>query len=311
MSHVGIDWKGESIWLGHFLYGILMRFRAICTKKKDTKRAQYYTVRAKKLKDAINKHGWDGAWYIRATRDNGKPLGSKKEQRGKIFLNAQTWAIINGTATPERAKKAMKSVYKYLFSQYGPLLFTPGYDKLDSTIGYLSRYAPSVRENGGVYTHAACWGVQAAAIMDDGEHAYKAYRNMCPIYRGSTPEHYCAEPYVTPGNVDGPDSENFGRGAWTWYSGSGSWMQKVAYNWICGIRASSSGLIVDPCIPKTWKGFRAKRSFRGSAYYITVKNPHGVNKGVKELSINGKRIEGNVIPLPQKKGNYKISALMG
>jgi cellobiose phosphorylase len=311
MSHVGLKWKGESVWLGHFLYGILNRFAPICEEKKDSKRAKNYIARAKKLKEAINKHAWDGNWYIRATRDNGIPLGSKSQKRGKIFLNAQSWAVINGTATPERAKIAMSSAYKHLFSQYGPLLFTPGYDQIDPTIGYLSRYAPSVRENGGVYTHAATWGVQAATIMGDGDIAYNAYRNMCPVYRSLDSDKYLAEPYVTPGNVDGPDSEKFGRGGWTWYSGSGSWMQKVAYNWICGIRASREGLIVDPCIPKGWPGFKAKRFFRGSTYYITVKNPKKVNKGVSQLVVNGSKINGNIIPESKKKGTFTVDVTLG
>ena len=311
MSHVGTKWKGESVWLGHFLYGILTRFDSVCEERGDKKRAQNYRDRAKKLKDAINKHGWDGQWYIRATRDNGIPLGSKTQRRGKIFLNAQSWAVINGTATPERAKIAMNSVYKKLFSQYGPLLFTPGYDVLDPTIGYLSRYAPSVRENGGVYTHAAAWGVQAAAIMGEGEKAYQAYKNMCPAHRGKNPDLYLAEPYVTPGNVDGPDSEKFGRGGWTWYSGSGSWMQKVGYNWICGIRATRKGLIIDPCIPAEWKSFTAKRFFRGNTFNIEVKNPKGVNKGVKEIQVNGEIIKGNMIPVPHKKDTFEVKVVLG
>jgi cellobiose phosphorylase len=311
MSHVGIRWKGESIWLGHFLYGILVRFAPHCEHKHENKRAVNYLARARKVKDAVNKHGWDGEWYIRATRDNGIPLGSKTERRGKIFLNAQTWAVINRTATPERARIAMDSAYKYLYREYGPLLFTPGYDVLDPTIGYLSRYAPSVRENGGVYTHAATWGVQAAAMMGDGDKAYEAYRNMCPVYRAADPEHYYAEPYVTPGNVDGPDSPNFGRGGWSWYSGSGSWMQKVAYNWICGIRASQDGLVIDPCIPKAWRRFQAKRTFRKAVYVIEVKNPKGVSKGVRSITVDGSAIDGVVIK-PHKDGKtHKVTVVMG
>lgn len=311
MSHVGPKWKGESIWLAHFFYGLMNRFAPICEKRGEKDRSKKYLDRAKKLKDAVNEHAWDGEWYIRATRDNGIPMGSKTQDRGKIFLNAQTWAVICGTATPERARTAMNSAYKWLYREYGPLLFTPGYDKLDETIGYLSRYAPSVRENGGVYTHAACWGVQAAAMMGDADMAYKAYKNMCPIYRGLTPDQYYAEPYVTPGNVDGPDSPNFGRGGWSWYSGSGSWMQKVAYNWICGIRASREGIVVDPVIPKDWKGFRAQRYFRGTTYLIEVKNPKGANRGVKEMLVDGKKVSGNVVPIFKDTKTHKVEVVLG
>ncbi|MFZ5803076.1 MAG: GH36-type glycosyl hydrolase domain-containing protein [Candidatus Omnitrophota bacterium] len=311
MSHVGPKWKGESVWLGHFFYGLLLRFAEICRFKKEGERADRYLDRAKRLKKAINEHMWDGEWYIRATRDNGIPLGSKSERRGKIFLNAQTWAVICGTATPERARIAMDSAYRHLYREYGPLLFTPGYDQLDETIGYLSRYAPSVRENGGVYTHAACWGVQAAAMMRDGERAYEAYRAMCPAYRGLDPDHYCAEPYVTPGNVDGPDSPNFGRGGWTWYSGSGAWMQKVAYNWICGVRASAKGLVIDPVIPAAWKGFRVKRTFRGTVYMIEVENPKGASGGVRALFVDGEKIQGNVVPLLSPSKVHHVKAVLG
>ncbi len=297
MSHVGVQWKGESIWLGHFLYGVLNRFARLSEKRGDRERARHYLERAKDLKEAINEHGWDGEWYIRATRDNGKPLGSSSEEEGKIYLNAQTWAVINGTATEARAKKCMAAAEKFLYREYGPILFTPGYSKTDPTIGYLSRYAPSIRENGGLYTHAATWGVQAQCALGNGDKAYKAYTSMCPILRGTDPDHYYCEPYVTPGNVDGPDSPNFGRGGWTWYTGSATWMFKVAIDWMLGVRATQEGLVIDPCIPKKWKGFRIKRIFRESVYNIEVINPKHVEKGVKEIIIDGVKVKGNVLKL--------------
>jgi cellobiose phosphorylase len=311
MSHVGINWKGESVWLGHFLYGILQRFAPLCEREKEPQVSANYLKRAEAVKKAINEHAWDGEWYIRATRDDGRPLGSKSEKEGKIFLNAQTWAVICGTATLERAKKAMASAEKLLFQKYGPLLFAPAYTVTDPTIGYLSRYAAGIRENGGVYTHAATWGVQAECIMGKGDKAYQAYKNMCPIYRATDDaDHYFVEPYATPGNVDGPDSPNFGRGGWTWYSGSGAWMFKVAYDWICGIRAAQEGLVIDPCIPHAWKGFRAKRQFRGATYLIEVENPEGVCSGVVRLELDGKVISGKVIPA-QKGGEHRVRAVLG
>jgi len=263
------------------------------------------------LKDAINENGWDGEWYIRATRDDGRPLGSKSEEEGKIFLNAQTWAVISGTATRDRAKKCMQSAEKYLFQKYGPILFTPGYSQTDPTIGYLSRYAPSVRENGGLYTHAATWGVQAECVMGNGDMAHKAYAAMCPVLRGLDPDHYFAEPYVTPGNVDGPDSPNFGRGGWSWYTGSASWMFKVALDWMLGVRASTGGLVIDPCIPKNWPGFCVKRIFRESTYNIQVANPKRVTKGVREITVDGIRMKGNVIPANKDHLEHTVQVIMG
>jgi cellobiose phosphorylase len=311
MSHVGLKWKGESIWLGHFLYGVLRKFSCICEMKRDKSRAIQYRKRADKLKKAINQYGWDGEWYIRATRDDGRPLGSKSQKEGKIFLNAQTWAIIQGTATPERAKQCLAACDKFLFKEHGPLLFTPAYSKTDPTIGYLSRYAPGVRENGGLYTHAGTWAIQALAMMKQGNKAHRVYQSFMPVLRGKKPDLYYAEPYVLPGNVDGPESGHCGRGAWTWYTGSASWYFRVALDYILGVHAKVEGLEINPCIPKKWDSFKVKRFFRGATYDISVKNPNHVSGGVKKITVNGKVIEGNVIKTVKGKGPHKVAVLLG
>jgi len=291
LSSVGPGWKGESIWLGHFLYGILRDFAHVAEKRGDKKLARKYIQRSKVLKERINRYGWDGNWYIRATKDSGAPIGSSRCKEGKIFLNAQVWAIINGVAPEERAKRAMESAEKMLGTGYGPLLFYPAYSKPDETIGYLTRYAPGVRENGGVYTHAAVWAVMAECIMKRQEKAWQFYLGICPLYRGMDSELYKAEPYVTAGNVDGPASPNFGQAGWTWYTGSAAWLWKVGIEWILGVRASFEGLIVDPCIPREWKGFKIERKFRGARYQIEVDNSRGVSYGISEVMVDGKKLE--------------------
>jgi cellobiose phosphorylase len=311
MSHVGLRWKGESFWLGHFLHGVLEKFAPLCERQRDKARALRYRKRAAALKAAINKHGWDGEWYVRATRDDGRPLGSKSQKEGKIFLNAQTWSIIQGTATPERAKQCLASCEKHLFREYGPLLFTPAYTKTDPTIGYLSRYAPGIRENGGLYTHAGTWAVQALALMGQGNKAHKVYQSFMPILRGLRPDNYYAEPYVLPGNVDGPESPHFGRGAWTWYTGAAAWYFRVAIDYILGIHATIEGLQINPVIPKKWDGFKVRRFFRGSTYDISVRNPKHVTKGVKRVTVNGKAVEGNLIKPLKAKGPHKVSVILG
>ncbi len=311
LSHVGIKWKGESIWLGHFFYGILTRFAPICEERGDKKRAKLYLERAEKLKQAINKHGWDGEWYLGATRDDGRPLGSKTQDQGKIFLNCQTWAVITGVADKKRGRAVMNQAKKHLYRKYGPLLLTPAYHVTDPTIGYITRYAPSVRENGGLYTHAGTWAIQAECMMRDGDQAFEVYNSFNPAVRGLEPDNYFVEPYVTPGNVDGPDSPNFGRGGWTWYTGSAGWYAVVILNYLLGIRPTREGLIMDPVIPKKWPGFKAKRFLRGSTYHITVENPKHVSSGVKKLTLDGKVIEGNLIKLPKAKGTYKIHVVLG
>ncbi|HEY3267003.1 MAG TPA: glycosyl transferase family 36 [Armatimonadota bacterium] len=311
LSHAGRKWKGESVWLAHFLTGLLRRFAEHAGERADSARAADYRRRADALVAAINEHCWDGEWYWRATTDNGRKIGSHECAENRIDLIAQAWSVINATAPPERARQAMASAQKHLFREYGPLLLTPAYSRTDPDIGYITRYAPGVRENGGVYTHAATWGVQALAMLGEGDAAWAAYASMSPPRRGTDPELYFAEPYVTPGNVDGPDSPTFGRGGWTWYTGSAAWMQKVALEWICGVRAVRKGLLIDPCIPAAWPSFKVHRRFRGAEYDIEVVNPHGRQKGVACITVDGCPIEGPVIPPFPAGGTHAVRVAMG
>jgi len=289
LSAVGLDMKGESVWLGHFLHLILNDFAFIAEKHGDASQAQHYRNRAQRLKEAINNIAWDGEWYSRGTKDNGEKFGSKENEDGKIFLNAQTWAVIAGVADRERAEQVMDAVEKNLEYKAGPLLLYPAYKTPDKFIGYLSRYAPGMRENGGVYTHAATWAVIAEALLGRGEAAFRMFSKLNPVNRGKKPDEYFAEPYVTPGNIEGPESKFYGRGGWTWYSGSAAWLFKVGLEWILGIRPTFAGLVIDPCIPSEWDGFKVRRSFRGATYVIEVKNPDHVICGLKEILIDGEK----------------------
>ncbi|MFN3695732.1 MAG: GH36-type glycosyl hydrolase domain-containing protein, partial [Ignavibacterium sp.] len=203
LSAVGLDMKGESIWLAEFFYLILSRFAEVCEKTKRVKLAKRYKQKAVQLKKSFDKYAWDGQWFYRATKDNGEKIGSRKNREGKIYLNAQTWSVISGIADKSKSAKAMDSVTKYLLKKNGCLLLSPAYTKPDEMIGYLSRYAPGRRENGGVYSHAATWAIWAYALMKDNENAFRSFKNLCPINNGLNPDEYAAEPYVMPGNIDG------------------------------------------------------------------------------------------------------------
>ena len=317
LSAVGLDMKGESVWLGHFLHRILLDFSAIALDRGDESRAKGYTSRATPLKDAINRLAWDGSWYYRATRDTGEKIGSKENAEGRIFLNAQTWAVISGVADGTRSSQVMDAVESNLEFKAGPVLLYPSYKNPDEGIGYLSRYAPGVRENGGVYTHAATWAVIAEAMLGRGDRAFEIYSRINPVNRGTKPDEYCAEPYVTPGNIDGPESAFYGRGGWTWYTGSAAWLFKAGLEWILGIRPALDGLIIDPCIPPAWDGFGVTRMFRGAAYTITVENPDHVSTGVKEVFVDGTRLgqprsacPGLIPPFPPG-STHVLRVLMG
>lgn len=308
---IGTDWKGESIWLGQFLYDILLRFAPIAERKKDAKRAKSYIARAKKLKEAVNKYGWDGEWYIAATRDDGKVIGSKKCKEGKIYLMTQAWGVFHDVSTPERKVKSMESVEKHLLTPYGPLLIAPGFVEPDENVGYITRYAAGVRENGAIYTHSACWAVLAECYLGRGDIAYKMYSSFSPPKRGMDPDLYKAEPYVTPGNTNGPQAADYGSGGWTWYTGSGAWLYRVSTNWILGVRPTYDGLLIDPCIPSDWKGFRMKRRYGKATYTIEVTNPHHVQKGVKEVYCDGKKNDSNIIKDPGDNKTHTIKVVMG
>jgi cellobiose phosphorylase len=289
LSAVGLDMRGESVWLAHFIHRILQDFAAVAEKYGAATQAQTYRERAQHLKEKINSQAWDGEWYYRATKDNGEKIGSRENIEGQIYLNAQTWAVIAGVADRARAEKVMDEVEKNLEYKAGPLLLYPGYKTPDKYIGYLSRYAAGMRENGGVYTHAATWAVIAEAMLGRGEAAFRMFSKINPINRGKKPDEYFAEPYVTPGNIEGPDSKFYGRGGWTWYTGSAGWLFKVGLEWILGIRPTFEGLVIDPCIPSEWDGFKVRRLFRGAVYDIELKNPEHVNSGVKEILIDGEK----------------------
>jgi len=296
LSGVGLDGKGESLWLGHFLYLILSEMVFVLKKKGLQEKAKDYAREAEALKKAINTYGWDGEWFWRASKDSGDLIGSHQNSEGKIYLNPQTWAVLAHDTTPERQQKALSSAEKYLLKDFGPLLFLPAYQKPDEMIGYLSRYAPGVRENGGVYTHAAIWMILAECEMGHCTRANDILRRLLPVYNGLQPWRYMAEPYVTPGNIDGIDSPFFGRGAWTWYTGSASWMLRAILDYIIGVRADYDGLRVKPCFPEEWQRVTMRRFFRGSSYHIEFKRYNNGKKQDRVIWMNGDKLEGHLIP---------------
>lgn len=317
LSAVGLDMKGESIWLGHFIHRILTDFAEVAVKKGDKDRSDRYRYRAADLRAKLNTIGWDGGYYFGATKDSGEKIGSSSNTEGSVWLNPQTWAVIGGVADAARGAQVMDVVEKKLEKAIGPLLLYPAYKTPDKFVGYLTRYSPGMRENGGVYTHGATWSVIAAAMLGRGETAYRFYSKLNPVNRGKEPDTYVAEPYVTPGNIEGPDSAFFGRGGWTWYSGSAAWLYKVGLEWVLGVRATENGLLVDPCIPAAWKGFSVKRTFRGAVYSIQVKNPAKVQCGVKEVWVNGVKLEStaaprnHVLPLLESGKTHSIVVILG
>lgn len=302
LSAAGLEEKGESIWLAHFLAGCLGEWAEIHRRTGRAAFASGYDHRRNELIQAINEHGWDGNWYWRATLDDGSRIGSSANVEGRIYLNAQTWAILNDIAPPERAAMCMKAVREHLVSDAGALLLAPAYAHSDERIGYITRYAPGLRENGGVYTHAATWAIAAACKIKDAALTGMLLRSIDPTNKD--PERYWAEPYVLPGNVDGPVSPWHGRAGWTWYTGSAAWLQRIVAEWVLGVRPGWDGLLIDPCLPPEWNHARMKRSWRGATYDIRIERAGDAFS----MTDNGAAIAGNLLPVPTAGQHHKIIA---
>jgi cellobiose phosphorylase len=301
LSACGLQEKGESVWLGHFLAGLLADWAHIHAQQGDSATADDYRSRRDALVNALNTTGWDGDWYLRATLDDGSKLGSASCSAGKIFLNAQTWAILNDVADGPRARQCWSAVREHLVSEVGALLLAPAFSEPDEKVGYITRYAPGLRENGGVYTHAATWAIAAAAKMRDSVTLAKLLDAINPTNKD--PERYWAEPYVTPGNVDGPLSPYFGRGGWTWYTGSAAWLHRVICEWVLGVRPTWDGLLIDPVLPPGWEEVSLTRPYRGCTYTIHLERADDASVGPPmELSLDGAGLPGKVIPPPRTTG---------
>lgn len=304
LSAAGMQERGESVWLGHFLAGLLRDWAEIYDRIGEASDAGAFREKREALVAAINTHAWDGDWYIRATLDDGSKLGAAECRVGRIFLNAQTWAVLNDVAPEDRRAACMDAVRKHLISSAGALLLAPAFDEPRAEVGYITRYAPGLRENGGVYTHAATWAIAAACKIGDAKLAGELLAAMNPANKDATT--YRAEPYVTPGNVDGPDSPYHGRAGWTWYTGSASWLHRVICEWVLGVRPEWDGLRVAPCLPPDWSEASMVRPYRGNTYEIRIKRVAAGANGHAKLMLDGKPVQGNLIPNPETTGQQHV-----
>lgn len=310
MNRVGHEGRGESVWLGWFLDATLTAFADLCEDSGEADQASAYRQRARELRQAMEANAWDGAWYRRATYDDGTPLGSAQNRECQIDAIAQSWAVLSQAADPQRAKKAMASVLERLvkWDERLILLFTPPFDKTPRDPGYIKGYLPGIRENGGQYTHAALWTIWAVAQLGDGDQADALFRLINPIYRADTAEkvaRYQVEPYVISADVYSVPPHT-GRGGWTWYTGSAGWMYRLGLEAMLGLRREGAALRLDPCIPISWPGFSVTYRYGQAIYEIRVENPTGVNRGVKQLLLDGQPQSNEAIPLQDDGRHHRV-----
>jgi cyclic beta-1,2-glucan synthetase len=301
MNRVGDKGQGESVWLGWFLYAALQAFIPIAASRREKSRATKWRAHAAALKASLEREGWDGDWYRRAFFDDGTPLGSAADDECRIDAIAQSWAVLSGAASPERAAQAMAAVDRELIRPLDrlALLFTPPFDKTPRDPGYIKGYPPGIRENGGQYTHGALWSVLAFAALGQGDKAANLFALLNPINRARTRadvHRYKVEPYVVAADIYA-QPPHIGRGGWTWYTGSAGWMQRAGVEGILGLRRKGPFLHLDPCIPKVWPGFEMTLRHGTASYVIKVENPDGVTRGVAFASIDETVIAGRPLRL--------------
>jgi cyclic beta-1,2-glucan synthetase len=309
------DGKGESVWDAWFQLTILPRWAELAERRGDPERAARWRQEADRLRQATEAAAWDGAWYRRAYFDDGTPLGSSQNDECRIDSLAQTWAVISGAAEPGRALQGMKAVFDNLVNRDDGLilLFLPPFDMGSLHPGYIKGYVPGIRENGGQYTHGAVWVVQAAALLGEGTRAVELFGLLNPINHGSTPAavaKYRVEPYVMAGDVYGAPPHT-GRGGWTWYTGSAGWMYRVGLEHILGFCRRGGRLRVDPCVSKDWKGFELTFRHGTATYRVTVENPDGVERGVREVTVDGAVAAEAEVALADDGKAHEVRVVMG
>jgi len=303
LDHIGPKGKGETVWGAFFLAYALKKTFELLEIKNDTSTLERWKTACDKLEEVTNKYCWDGEWYLRAFRDNGESLGSSKHKQGKIFLNAQTWSVISGLATKERADSALKSCEKYLKTPYGMQIVSPSYTEIEDNIGLISRCVPGKKENGAVFNHASAWYVLAALLNGNAENAWEIYSRMLPVNSSRDIDRYEIEPYVFAEYVTSPDHPTENQASHSWLTGSAVWMYRIGLDYILGLNTSIKGITICPNIPSSWKEYKVSREFRGKVINLVVKNPDGGNSKIKEIKINGETVNSPFINIEEIKTN--------
>jgi cyclic beta-1,2-glucan synthetase len=314
MNRVGIHGKGESVWLAWFLAATSKLFASHAETRGDEVVAKELRDNADRYERAIESSAWDGEWYRRAYYDDGAPLGSSESDECKIDSIAQSWSVISGAGDPQRSARAMKSLGEHLVREDARLimLLTPPFNNASHDPGYIQGYLPGVRENGAQYTHAALWAVMATALQGDGDRAMHLYQMINPVTHALTPEDvatYKVEPYVIAADVYTAEG-HVGRGGWTWYTGSASWLYRVGLEAILGFTKRGDTLEMKPCIPSEWKEFSIEYRHGDSVYAIQVRNPNGAHTGIESVTVNGQSTDGRIALSPDG-GRHEVIMTMG
>jgi N,N'-diacetylchitobiose phosphorylase len=313
------DWN-DTLKLGYFGESLFVAFQVrmglavyaeIAGRLGQPDEAAWARAQSKKLEKSIQACAWDGEWFIWAITEDGTVYGTHEYEEGQVYLNTQLWAVLSESATPEEAARCMQTVHDRLASPYGLMLSAPPFVKTKVDVMRAVVFNPGIKENAGIFNHTQGWGVMAECMQGQGDRAYEYYRASMPAAYNERAELRQSEPYVQAQTTYSTYSPRAGNTRTAWLTGAAPWAYFSAAQYILGIRPEMDGLRLDPCIPHTWTGFKATRRFRGKTIAITVKNPQGVCRGVKSVTLNGKLLPGNLIPADQLDQENVVEVRMG
>jgi cellobiose phosphorylase len=300
--------------LAWFLVRTLKDFVPIALARGDQQRVELCRAEAQRLLHVVEQHAWDGAWYRRAFYDDGSPIGSQQSSECRIDAIAQSWSVIAG-GDLARARRAVDSSEAELVLEDARLmqLLTPPFADQARDPGYIRSYPPGIRENGGQYTHGVLWTVQALCLLGEGQRAHHLFSLLNPISHATTPSEvarYRVEPYVVAADVYSC-AEHLGRGGWTWYTGSASWMYRIAIENILGLKRRANALHVSPCVPPSWTEFEVTYRYGHSELTLAFDNSGGVPTGVRSIELDGRTLDDSVIPLVDDGRRHRARVVMG
>ncbi len=309
MKKIVILGGGESALVSFLHVWALRHFIDLANKLGRSEDAASYRALREKVISVCEEALWDGAWYLRGFTKDGRPIGTHADAEGRVHIESNAWAVLSGAASPERAKICLDSLHDHLFTEWGLRINAPSYTKPDDDIGFVTRVYPGLKENGAIFSHTNPWAWAALCRVGEGERALLYYDALCPYNQNDRIETRQAEPYSYCQFITGPDHPQFGEAHHPFMTGSGGWSYFAATRHMLGIRPDFDALVVDPCIPADWEGFRAIRRFRGAVYDIKVENPNHVCKGVREIYVDGEKSEH--IPILPANNQYNVLIIMG
>jgi len=288
----------ESVFIAGLFVLAAKELAAIAAKRNLNDEARRYLATAARMEKTVYKYGWDGQWFLRAFDDLGRPIGSRRCEEGKIFIESQGMCIMAGIGLRDgRAGQALQSVNKHLATRHGIVLQQPAFSKYYLHLGEISSYPPGYKENAGIFCHNNPWIIIAETMLGNGNRAFDYYTRINPSARENIGDLHRCEPYVFAQMIAGKDAPTHGEAKNSWLTGTAAWTYHAATQWILGIRAEYEGLRIDPVIPAKWKGFTVTRRFRGNTYQIEVRNPKGNQRGVRRLLVDGEQLASNILPI--------------